>query len=403
MTLDNVKAKPHVNIGTIGHVDHGKTMLTTAITKILSSKGLAKPMDYATIAKGGVKRPGSEKILTVPSAHIEYETENRHYSHIDCPGHRDYIKNMITGAAQMDGAILVIDASEGPMPQTKEHIILARQVNVPQIVVFLNKVDLVHDDELLQLVELEIRDMLNQYGFKGDKTPVVRGSALLARDFGTGEQDDPNSKPIFELLRIVDEYIPTPKRDVEKPFLMPVDQVYEIKGRGSVAASKIERGTIKVGDNVELVGMGFKPLPSVVSDIKIYEKWVKGAIAGDDAGLLLRGMQRGRDIKKGQVIAKPGSITPHTHFLAEVYVLTKEEGGRRKPFFSGYMPQIFVRTADVPGTIILDDKAAMVMPGDNVNMEIKLEYPLALEQGLRFAIREGGDTVGAGVITKIIE
>lgn len=397
------RTKPHVNIGTIGHVDHGKTMLTAAITKLLAKKGFAEVRDYSEIAKGGVQRSGSEKILTVPAAHIEYETENRHYSHIDCPGHKDYIKNMITGAAQMDGAILVVDASEGPMPQTREHIILARHVNVPRIIVFLNKVDLVPDEELLQLVESEIRDLLTQYGFSGETTPIVRGSALLARDHGTGEDDDKNSAPIFELLRVVDEYIPTPVRDDDKPYLMPVDKVYYIEGRGAVAASKVERGTIKIGDKAEIIGFGYQPLSTVVTGIEIFGKQTDHAQAGDDAGLLLRGIQRGRDIKKGQVIAKPGSVTPHTYFSAEVYVLTKDEGGRQKPFFPGYAPQFFVRTADVTGTIELPDDVPMVIPGDNINMQVKLMYPIALETGLRFAIREGGQTVGAGVVTKIIE
>ena len=395
--------KPHVNVGTIGHVDHGKTMLTAAITRILSEKGLAQETEYSDIAKGGVPRAGSEKILTVPSAHIEYETEKRHYSHIDCPGHKDYVKNMITGAAQMDGAILVVDASEGPMPQTREHIILARQVNVPRMVVFLNKVDLVDDEELLELVELEIRDLLDQYGFMGDTTPIVRGSAMLARDHGCGEQSCEYCGSILELLRVVDEYIPTPVRDVDKPFLMSVDKVYYIEGRGAVAASKIERGTIKMGDKVELVGMGFRPVPTVVTGVEIFGKSTNQAQAGDDAGLLLRGIQRGRDITKGQVIAKPGSVTPHTKFIAEVYVLTSEEGGRYKPFFPGYTPQFYVRTADVTGEIKLPENVTMVMPGDNIDMEVELLTPIALEEGVRFAIREGGQTVGAGVVTKVLE
>ena len=392
------RTKPHVNIGTIGHVDHGKTMLTTAITRVLADKGLAQKHDYSEIAKGGVQRPGSEKILTVPASHIEYETEVRHYSHIDCPGHRDYIKNMITGAAQMDGAILVVDATEGPMPQTREHIILAKQVNVPKMVVFLNKIDLNDDEELLELVELEIRDLLDQYGFSGNTTPIVRGSALKARDLG-GDY----SQPINELLRIIDEYIPAPERNVDKPFLMPVDKVYYIEGRGAVAASKIERGTIKRGDKIELVGFGYEPIPTVVTDIEIFGKPANEAQAGDDAGLLLRGIQRGRDIKKGQVIAKPGSIVAHTRFMAEVYVLTREEGGRHKPFFTGYQPQFYIRTADVTGTIHLPDNITMVIPGDNINMEVELLIPIALENGLSFAIREGGQTVGAGIITKLLE
>lgn len=397
------RSKPHVNVGTIGHVDHGKTMLTAAITRILALRGLAHETDYSEIAKGGVSRPGSEKILTVPASHIEYETEARHYSHIDCPGHQDYIKNMITGAAQMDGAILVVDAAEGPMPQTREHIILARQVNVPCIVVFLNKVDLVEDEDLLQLVELEIRELLTLYKYPGDTTPIVRGSALLARNRATAEPDCQYSAPILELLRVVDEYVPTPVREVEKPFLMSVDKLYYIEGRGTVAASKIERGTIKLGEPVEIVGLGYEPFKSVVIGVEIFGKSTNQAQAGDDAGLLLRGIKRGRDITKGQVIAKPGTIKPHTRFSAEVYVLTKGEGGRHKPFFTGYRPQFFVRTADVTGTIRLPEEITMVMPGDNIGMEVELVEPIALEEGLRFAIREGGQTVGAGVVTHVIE
>ncbi len=397
------RTKPHVNVGTIGHVDHGKTMLTTAIVNLLAKRGLAQEQEYSTIAKGGVQRPGSEKVLTVPAAHIEYETENRHYSHIDCPGHQDYIKNMITGAAQMDGAILVVDAAEGPMPQTREHIILARQVNVPTIIVFLNKIDLVDDEELLELVELEIRDLLDQYRFPGDTTPIIKGSALHARDNAGGERESEYGGPIFELLRVVDEYISTPIREVDKPFLMPVDKLYQIEGRGTVAASKIERGTIKLSEKVELIGLGYEPTPGVVTGIEIFGKPTNQAEAGDDAGLLLRGIKRGRDISKGQVIVKPGSVTPHTRFAAEVYVLTKEEGGRHKPFFSGYRPQLYIRTADITGEILLPETTPMVMPGDNVEMEVRLLAPIALEQGVRFAIREGGQTVGAGVVTQILE
>lgn len=395
------RTKPHVNIGTIGHVDHGKTMLTTAITKLLAKQGLATEHDYSEIAKGGVQRPGSEKILTVPAAHIEYETEARHYSHIDCPGHQDYVRNMITGAAQMDGAILVVDAAEGPMPQTREHIILARQVNVPRMVVFLNKVDLMQDEELLALVELEIRELLSRYGFPGDTTPIVRGSALRAREHACGQRDCEFCAPIFNLLQVVDEYIPTPDRDVDKPFLMPVDKLYYIEGRGTVAASKIERGTIQAGEKVEIIGMGYEPIPTVVIGIEIFGKSTNKAQAGDDAGLLLRDMKRGEDIKKGQVIAKPGSITAHTRFAAGVYVLTKDEGGRHKPFFPGYSPQFYFRTADVTGTIQLPDGIDMVMPGDNVELRVELVAAIALEDGLHFAIREGGQTVGAGVVAKI--
>lgn len=397
------RSKPHVNIGTIGHVDHGKTMLTTAIVKLLASRGLARTIEYSEIAKGGVQRSGSEKVLTVPAAHVEYETDHRHYSHIDCPGHQDYIKNMITGAAQMDGAILVVDAVEGPMPQTREHIILARQVNVPYIVVFLNKIDLVADEELLELIELEIRDLLNQYNFPGDTTPIIRGSALLAREYAGTERESEFCGPIFELLQVIDNYIPTPIREVDKPFLMPVDKLYYIEGRGTVAASKIERGIVKLQDRVEIVGMGYKPVEAVVTDIKIFEKSTNKAEAGDDAGLLLRGIERGKNITRGQVIAKPGTISPHTRFTARVYILTKDEGGRQKGFFPGYSPQIYVRTGDVTGKIMLPENVSMVMPGDNVELEIELFTPLALEKDLRFAIREGNKTVGAGLITSILE
>jgi elongation factor Tu len=395
------RTKPHVNVGTIGHIDHGKTMLTAAITKVLAKRGLAVEKTYEEIAKGGVVRDAS-KILTVPAAHIEYETEERHYSHIDCPGHQDYIKNMITGAAQMDGAILVVDAAEGPMPQTREHIILARQVNVSYIVVFLNKVDLVTEEDLLDFVELEIRDLLTQYGFPGDTVPIVRGSALLAYNHGCGEADCPYCGPILELLRVIDKYIPTPIRDVDKPFLMPVDKVYYIKGRGAVAASRIERGTVRLGEEVEIVGIDEEPFRSVVTGIEIFGKPTNQAQAGDDAGLLLRGLARS-DLKRGQVIAKPGTISAYTRFAAEVYVLKEEEGGRHKPFFTGYRPQFFIRTADVTGSISLPEDVPMALPGDHVEVEIELLYPIALEPGLRFAIREGGRTVGVGVITKLFK
>lgn len=396
------RIKPHLNTGTIGHIDHGKTMLTAAITKILTNRGLGREWTYEEIAKGGVPRAGSEKILTVPATHVEYETEHRHYSHIDCPGHADYVKNMITGAAQMDGAILVVDANEGVMPQTREHIILARQVNVPYIVVFLNKVDLADDEELLDLVDLEIREVLSQYSFPGDKTPIVRGSALLARDCGCGKNECPYCSSVLELMRVVDEYIPTPMRDVDEPFLMPVDQVYYIKGRGTVPASKIERGTIRLGEEVEIVGMGWKPFKSVVTSIEIFGKPTNQAVAGDDAGLLLRDLSR-EDLTRGQVLAKPGTIEPHTRFKAQVYILSKEEGGRAKPFFTGYRPQFYVRTADVTGAITLPEGISMALPGDNVEMEIELLEPIAIEETLRFAVREGGRTVGAGVVTKIRE
>lgn len=399
------RTKPHVNIGTIGHIDHGKTMLTAAITKNLAKLGLAKEKDYADIAKGGVVRPrqdGLTKILTVPTTHVEYETESRHYSHIDCPGHADYIRNMITGAAQMDGAILVVDAAEGPMQQTREHVILARQVNVPYIVVFLNKVDLVSEKELLDLVELEIKDLLNQYGFPGDTVPIVQGSALRARDHSCGKDSCPYCGPILKLLHAVDKYIPTPIRDVDKPFLMPIDKVYYIKGRGTVPASKIERGTIKLGEEVEIIGLDYAPRKTVVTGIEIFGKPTNIALAGDDAGLLLRGVERS-ELKKGQVLAKPGSVEVFTRFKAEAYILGKEEGGRTKPFFTGYRPQFYIRTADVSGSIILLEGREMAMPGDHLLLEIKLLEPVVVEKGLHFAIREGGKTVGAGVVTEIIE
>jgi elongation factor Tu len=396
------RTKSHVNVGTIGHIDHGKTMLTAAITKVLASQGFGREWTYEEIAKGGVPRAGSSKILTVPATHVEYETENRHYSHIDCPGHADYVKNMITGAAQMDGAILVVDATEGVMPQTREHVILARQVNVPHIVVFMNKIDLVDDEELLELVDLEIRDVLTHYDFPGEDTPIVRGSAMLARDCACGQEDCPYCNQILELMRVVDEYIPTPVRDVDRPFLMPVDKVYYIKGRGTVPASKVERGAITVGEEVEIVGKGWEPFKSIITGIEIFGKPTQRAVAGDDVGLLLRGLSRD-DLTKGQVIAQPGSITPHVRFTAGVYILKKEEGGRSKPFFSGYQPQFFVRTADVTGEITLPEGLSMALPGDNVEMEIRLLEPIAVEEALRFAIREGGRTVGAGVVTKILE
>jgi elongation factor Tu len=396
------RTKPHVNVGTIGHIDHGKTMLSSAITLNLAVLGLAKEMSYEDIAKGGVPRAGSEKILTVPSTHLEYETKNRHYSHIDCPGHADYVKNMITGAAQMDGAILVVDAAEGPMPQTREHIILAHQVNVPYMVVFLNKIDLADDEEILELVELEIRELLDQYGFDGDATPIVRGSALGARDHACGQDGCPNCGPILELMRVVDEYIPTPPRDVDKPFLMPVDKVYYIKGRGTVAASKIERGVIRLGAEVEVVGIDYRPSQTVVTGIEIFGKPTNMAQAGDDAGCLLRGVRR-EDLKKGQVITAPATIQAHTRFSAEVYILTKHEGGRHKPFFTGYRPQFFIRTADVTGTIQLPENIPMALPGDHLEMDVDLLQPVAIEPALRFAIREGGKTVGAGAITRVFE
>jgi elongation factor Tu len=395
------RTKPHVNVGTIGHVDHGKTMLTTAITRLLARRGLAKERDYSEIAKGGVPRAGSEKILTVPASHIEYETEARHYSHIDCPGHKDYVKNMITGAAQMDGAILVVDAAEGPMPQTREHIILARQVSVPYIVVFLNKVDLVDDEELLDLVELELRELLDEYKYPGVDTPVIRGSAMFARDCACGKKECSECRPVLELLNVLDTYVPTPLRETEKPFLMPVDKVYQIKGRGTVAASQIERGTIKKGQRVEIVGKALDPVETVVTGIEIFGKSADQAVAGDDAGILLRGLAR-TDLKRGQVIAEVGTVKAYTRFKAEVYVLKKDEGGRSKPFFDGYCPQFYIRTADVTGTLKVESETSMGIPGDYLTMEIELVDSIALETGLRFAIREGGQTVGAGVVTKII-
>lgn len=395
------RTKPHVNVGTIGHVDHGKTMLTTTITKLLAAKGLAKEHEYADIAKGGVPRPGSEKILTVPAAHIEYETEVRHYSHIDCPGHRDYVRNMITGAAQMDAAILVVDAAEGPMPQTREHIILAKQVGVPQIIVFLNKVDLVDDPELLDLVELEVRELLMQYDFPGDELPVIRGSAMLARECGCAREECVYCGKIVALLDALDNYVTLPLRDTEKPFLMPVDKVFQIKGRGTVVASQIERGTVILGQKVEIVGKAIDSVETVVTGIEIFGKSINQAVAGDDAGVLLRGLSRA-DLSRGQVIAEVNTIKAYTRFRAEVYILKKDEGGRSKPFFTGYSPQFYVRTADVTGNLTLPSEIPMGMPGDYLTMDIELIEPIALEKGLHFAIREGGQTVGAGVVTEIV-
>ncbi len=389
------RKKPHVNVGTIGHVDHGKTMLTSTITKVLSKKGQAQEKSYAEIAKGGVVR-GESKILTVSIAHVEYETDARHYAHVDCPGHADYIKNMITGAAQMDGAILVVSAPDGPMPQTREHILLARQVGVPAIVVFLNKVDLVDDKELLDLVELEVRELLTKYGFPGDKTPVIKGSALKAH------QGDPEAeKAILDLMKAVDEFIPTPKRDIEKPFLMAVEDVFSITGRGTVGTGRIERGVVKVNDTVEVVGLRPKPSQTVVTGIEMFRKLLDEGQAGDNVGCLLRGIDK-KDLERGMVLAKPASITPHTKFKAEVYALTKEEGGRHTPFFAGYRPQFYFRTTDVTGVVTLPKGVEMVMPGDNANAEVELITPVAMEKTLRFAIREGGRTVGAGVISEVL-
>jgi len=399
-----VREKPHVNVGTIGHIDHGKTTLTAAITKVLAMKGLAEYKSYDEVAKADAKmfRRDATKILTVAIAHVEYETEKRHYAHVDCPGHRDYIKNMITGAAQMDGAILVVSAADGPMPQTREHVLLARQVNVPAIVVFLNKVDLMEDEELLELVELELRELLNTYGFPGDETPIVRGSALKALQSTSTDPNAPEYQCIWELMRVVDEYIPTPVREEDKPFLMPIEDVFSIKGRGTVVTGRVERGTLVPMSEVEIVGLRDRPIRTVVTDMEMFRKKLDKVVAGDNAGLLLRGV--GKDeVSRGMVVAAPGSITPHRKFEAQVYVLRKEEGGRHKAFFSGYRPQFYIRTTDVTGTITLPEGVEMVMPGDDVNLMVELIEPVALEQGSRFAIREGGLTVGAGVITKILD
>ena len=393
------RTKPHINIGTIGHVDHGKTTLTAALTMYSASKGGAQIMKYDEIDKAPEEKARG---ITISTSHVEYETPNRHYAHVDCPGHADYVKNMITGAAQMDGAILVVAASDGPMPQTREHILLARQVGVPYIIVFMNKCDQVDDPELLELVEMEIRDLLTEYDFPGDKTPIIKGSALKAMEAGlAGKWDDAAFKPIEELLSAVDSYIPNPKRDTDKPFLMPVEDVFTITGRGTVATGRVERGTLKVGDKVELVGLSTEKKETTVTGIEMFRKMLDFAEGGDNIGALLRGIQR-EDIQRGQVLAKPGTIQPHTTFTSQVYVLTKEEGGRHTPFLNGYRPQFYFRT-DVTGTITLPKDKEMVMPGDHIDMEIKLITPIAIEEGLRFAIREGGRTVGSGVVSKIIE
>jgi elongation factor Tu len=393
------RTKPHVNIGTIGHVDHGKTTLTAAITSCLSAGGYAQKTAFDEIDKAPEER---ERGITISTSHVEYETEARHYAHVDCPGHADYVKNMITGAAQMDGAILVVSAADGPMPQTREHILLARQVGVPYIVVFMNKADQVDDPELLELVEMEVRDLLNEYEFPGDDTPVIIGSALKALEHGCGSRDCPDCKVIWELMDAVDSYIPDPERDTEKPFLMPVEDVFTITGRGTVATGRVERGTIKMQEEVEIVGFSDKPRKTVVTGVEMFRKIMDKAEAGDNIGCLLRGVDRD-SIERGQVLAKPGSIKPHTKFMAEVYVLKKEEGGRHTPFFQGYRPQFYLRTTDVTGVITLPEGVEMVMPGDNIQMRIELITPIAIEEGLRFAIREGGRTVGAGVVTSIIE
>ena len=390
-----VRSKPHINVGTIGHIDHGKTTLTAAITKVMSEKHGGKAVAYADIAKGGTVRDDS-KIVTIAVSHVEYETDNRHYAHVDCPGHADYIKNMITGAAQMDGAILVVSAQDGPMPQTKEHVLLARQVGVPQIVVFLNKCDAVDDKDLLELVEMEVRDLLNKYEFEGDKIPVVRGSALLALQ---GKEEGVNS--IYELMKQVDAWVPEPKRDIDKPFLMAVEDVFSIKGRGTVVTGRIERGIIKVGDEVEILGFS-EPKKTTVTGVEMFRKLLDQGQAGDNVGCLLRGVEK-EQVERGQVLAAPGSVHTHKKFEGEVYVLKKEEGGRHKPFFTNYRPQFYMRTTDVTGTIALPDDVKMVMPGDNVKITVELITPVALEDKQRFAIREGGRTVGAGVVTKILE
>jgi elongation factor Tu len=396
------RSKPHVNVGTIGHVDHGKTTLTAAITMVLAKKGLSEVRSFDSIDNAPEER---ERGITIATAHVEYATENRHYAHVDCPGHADYVKNMITGAAQMDGAILVVAATDGPMPQTREHILLARQVGVPRIVVFMNKVDMVDDPELLDLVELEVRDLLKQYEFPGDDIPVVRGSALKAMEAAMKADvspDDEVFKPIMELMNAVDEYIPLPERETDKPFLMPVEDVFSITGRGTVGTGRVERGKIKVSDEVEVIGLGAHK-KTVVTGVEMFRKLLDDAMAGDNVGLLLRGVEKD-DLERGMVIAQPGSITPHKKFTAQVYVLKKEEGGRHTPFFNGYRPQFYFRTTDVTGVANLPDGTEMIMPGDNVdNMTIELISPIAMEEGLRFAIREGGRTVGAGIVTKIIE
>lgn len=396
------RTKPHVNIGTIGHVDHGKTTLTAAITMVLAQNGQAEATKYDEIDKAPEEK---ERGITINTAHVEYETDTRHYAHVDCPGHADYVKNMITGAAQMDGAILVVSAADGPMPQTREHILLARQVGVPYIVVFMNKVDMVDDEELLELVEMEIRDLLSSYEFPGDDIPVIKGSALKALEAvqsGADVKTDEWCKPIFELMEAVDSYIPTPERESDKPFLMPVEDVFSITGRGTVATGRVERGTVKVQDTVEIVGLSEEKKSTVVTGVEMFRKLLDQAMAGDNIGALLRGIQRD-EIERGQVLAAPGSIHPHTHFKGEVYVLKKEEGGRHTPFFNGYRPQFYFRTTDVTGVIELPEGVEMVMPGDNVQMTIELITQIAMEEGLRFAIREGGRTVGAGVVTSIIE
>jgi len=392
-----VRNKPHANVGTIGHVDHGKTSLTAAITKVLALKGQASFRAFDSIDNAPEER---ERGITIAIAHVEYQTDQRHYAHVDCPGHADYIKNMITGAAQMDGAILVVSAPDGPMPQTREHILLARQVEVPYIVVFLNKVDMMDDEELLELVELELRELLSRYNFPGDDIPIIRGSALAALESTSTDPNAPEYKPILDLMNAVDSYIPTPERPVDLPFLMPIEDVFGIKGRGTVVTGRIERGVVKVGDTIEIVGMK-ETVSRVVTGVEMFQKTLDQGQAGDNVGVLLRGVERG-DVERGQVLAKPGIIKPHTRFTAQVYVLSKEEGGRHTPFFNGYRPQFYLRTTDVTGSIKLKEGVEMVVPGDNTEMEVELIIPVALEEGLRFAIREGSRTVGAGAVTKVL-
>jgi elongation factor Tu len=393
------RTKPHMNVGTMGHIDHGKTTLTAAITKYCQFLGLGEYREFDSIDNAPEEK---ERGITINIAHVEYETENRHYAHVDMPGHRDYIKNMITGAAQVDGAILVVAAPDGPMPQTREHVLLARQVEVPAIVVYLNKVDMMDDPELLELVELELRELLSEYGFPGDETPIVRGSALEALESASTDPDAPEYESIKELLRVVDEYIPQPEREVDKPFMMPVEDVFSIKGRGTVVTGRVERGRVKTGETVEIVGLRDKSMSTVVTGVEMFHKTLDEGMAGDNCGLLLRGIERD-EVERGQVVAAPNSITPHTRFMSEVYVLRREEGGRHKAFFSGYRPQFYIRTMDVTGNITLPEGVEMVMPGDNVNLQVELIVPVALEQGSRFAIREGGLTVASGVITQILE
>jgi elongation factor Tu len=392
------RTKPHVNVGTIGHVDHGKTTLTAAITKVLAFKNMANFVSYDNIDKAPEER---ERGITIATAHVEYQTDKRHYAHVDCPGHADYVKNMITGAAQMDGAILVVSAADGPMPQTREHILLARQVGVPYIVVYMNKVDMVDDPELIELVELEVRELLSKYQFPGDKTPIVKGSALKALQSESKDPNAPEYKSIFELMDAIDSYIPEPKRDIDKPYLMPIEDVFSIAGRGTVVTGRVERGIVKVSDEIEIVGI--KPTQkTVVTGVEMFRKLLDQGQAGDNIGVLLRGVKK-EDVERGMVLAKPGSITPHTKFKAEAYILTKEEGGRHTPFFNGYRPQFYFRTTDVTGVVKLAEGVEMVMPGDNMSCSVELITPIAMDKELRFAIREGGRTVGAGVITEVIE